>query len=101
MINEEISRKLDKIKELFKDNKVEKAYIFGSACTDNFNETSDVDILITIDETLDISEYGNCFWNVQFGLEGLLQREIDLITERSIKNPYLMIEINKMKIAIL
>ncbi|MBF0486958.1 MAG: nucleotidyltransferase domain-containing protein [Nitrospirae bacterium] len=101
MINKIITHKLDKIKELLKRNKVKKAYVFGSACTDKFNETSDVDILITIDECLDISEYGNCFWNIQFGLEDLLHREIDLITERSIKNPYFRIEVDSMKVAIL
>ncbi|MBF0466570.1 MAG: nucleotidyltransferase domain-containing protein [Nitrospirae bacterium] len=101
MINEEIARKIDKIKELLKKNNVEKAYIFGSACTEEFNEKSDVDILITIDESLDVSEYGNCFWNIQFGLEDLLQREIDLITERSLRNPYFKIEVDNMKVAIL
>ncbi|MBF0458993.1 MAG: nucleotidyltransferase domain-containing protein [Nitrospirae bacterium] len=101
MINKIITRKIGKIKALLKINKVQKAYIFGSACTDEFNDKSDVDILITIDEGLDISEYGNCFWNIQFGLEDLLHREIDLITERSIKNPYFRLEVDSMKVAIL
>ncbi|MBF0516449.1 MAG: nucleotidyltransferase domain-containing protein [Nitrospirae bacterium] len=89
------------MQELLKIKNVEKAYIFGSACTDKFNDNSDIDILISIDEGLDISEYGKCFWNIQFGLEDLLYRKIDLITEMSMKNPYFRLEVDTMKVSIL
>ena len=75
--------------------------VFGSAVRSDFTEKSDIDIIVNIDESLGISEYGNCYWNIQFGLEDLLRREIDLITECSIKNPYFKMEVDNMKVAIL
>ena len=57
-----------------------------------------------IDNTLDISTYGNSYRNILFelfGLEEALKRKIDLITERSIKNPYFRLEVDNMKVAIL
>ena len=101
MINTEIVNSLPQILEILKNNHVRRAYFFGSVLTDKFNQKSDIDIIVNIDESLGISEYGNCFWNIQFGLEDLLRREIDLITECSIKNPYFKMEVDNMKVAIL
>ncbi|MBL7105853.1 MAG: nucleotidyltransferase domain-containing protein [Bacteroidales bacterium] len=46
MIQSFLSNKLPEIKKLLKAHKVTKAYIFGSACTESFNDKSDIDLLI-------------------------------------------------------
>lgn len=101
MINPEIMNNLPQILEILKNNHVRRAYLFGSSVTDKFNEKSDIDIIIDIDETLPIKEYADCYWNIQFGLEDMLKREIDLISEDCIKNPYFKKEVDETKEAIL
>jgi len=101
MINHEIASKLDQIKEILIKNKVVKAYLFGSVLRDDFNNESDIDIIVNIDESLDISTYGNSYWNIQFGLEDMLRRKIDLVTECSIKNPYFKKEVDETKVEII
>jgi hypothetical protein len=101
MINPEIINNLPQILEILKNNHVRRAYLFGSVLTDHFNDKSDLDIIVDIDNTIDISTYGNSYWNIMFGLEDALKRKIDLITECSIKNPYFKIEVDNAKVAIL
>ena len=101
MINPEIINKIPQILDILKNNHVKKAYLFGSVLTEDFNEKSDVDIIVDIDSSLNLSDYGNSYWNILFGLEDMLKRDIDLITECSIKNPYFKMEVDNMKLAIL
>lgn len=101
MINPEIMNNLPQMLEILKNNHVKKAYLFGSALTDKFNDKSDVDILIEFDDSLDVSTYGNSYWNILFGLGNALKREIDLVTECSIKNPYFKKVVHETREAIL
>ncbi len=71
-------------------------YIFGSACTENFNENSDIDILISFKD-ISIEEYTDNYFELHYQLEKLFNRRIDLMTERSIDNPYLIDSIEKTK----
>jgi predicted nucleotidyltransferase len=101
MINPEIKNHLPQILEILKNNHVRRAYLFGSVLTDQFHEKSDIDIIVTIDESLGVNAYADCWWNIQFGLEDMLKREIDLISEDCIKNPYFQKEVDETREAIL
>jgi hypothetical protein len=101
MIHLEVSRFLPQIKEILRNNHVKRAYLFGSVVTGGFNENSDIDILIDIDKSVDLSTYGEAYWNILFELENLMHRNIDLTTEVSIKNPYMKEELNQTKVLIL
>ncbi len=101
MIHPDIAQDMPNIIAILKNNHVKKAYLFGSAVTDNFNVDSDIDILVTIDDTLDVMEYGRSYWNILFGLEDELHREIDLLTIESLSNPYFINEVNTTKVEIL
>jgi hypothetical protein len=90
--------KLPEIIALFKENKVARAYAFGSVCTDEFNEESDVDLLIAFEEGLDPIEYGDYYWNLDEELPRILNREVDLVTEPSLRNRYFIERINATKI---
>jgi predicted nucleotidyltransferase len=76
---------------------VKKLYIFGSALTSHFDEnSSDIDVLI---ETENISpeekgEYLIALWE---DLEKLFKRKVDLLTENSLRNPYLVHEIEQTR----
>ena len=63
--------------------------MFGSVLTSQFNENdSDIDILV---ETADMQaeEKGEKLMNLWDDLELLFNRKIDLLTENSLKNPFL------------
>ncbi|HRI29838.1 MAG TPA: nucleotidyltransferase domain-containing protein [Chitinophagales bacterium] len=91
---------LSQITTLLQQHKVERAYLFGSAVTPAFNEQSDIDMLITLQSGLTPLEKGELMWNLQFALEDLLHRDVDLLQESTPKNPYFVREINASKIVI-
>jgi predicted nucleotidyltransferase len=100
MIHHSIQPYLPKIIHLFTIHKITKAYVFGSVLTDNFNEQSDIDFLVNIQEDLDPVETGGHLWDLTYELEDLLKRNIDLLSERSLKNPYFIKQVNETKFAI-
>ena len=77
-----------------------RAYAFGSVCTDQFNEASDIDLLIAFDDTLDPIQYGDNYFTIAHALENVLKRPVDLVTERSLKNPYFIAMLERTKTAI-
>ncbi|HEA28576.1 MAG TPA: nucleotidyltransferase domain-containing protein [Leeuwenhoekiella sp.] len=77
--------------------KVERMYAFGSVVGVNFNDKSDIDILLIFREDLCVRNYTSYFFEIKYRLENLLTRSIDLITQRSLTNPYLIQSINDTK----
>lgn len=100
MIHPTFKPYIPKVIELFKKHKIKKGYLFGSVLSKKFNKNSDVDFLVNIEENLDPIEAGEHLWDLTFALEDLLERKIDLITERSLKNPFFIKEINETKFPI-
>ncbi len=91
-----IKNNLSSLSNLCRKYNVKTMHIFGSVCTDYFSDNSDIDILISFNE-LSIEEYTDNYFNLHYELEKLFDRKIDLLTERSIKNPYLLEGINKTR----
>lgn len=68
--------------------RVERRYFFGSAADGRFNtKRSDFDFLVTLEEQPP-SEYADNYLGLAEALEKLFGRRVDLVTERSIRNPY-------------
>jgi len=88
---------INAIRPFFKQHKIEKAHVFGSVVTDDFNENSDIDFLIKFKAGIDPLEKGELWWNLHDTLRDYFKREIDLVTENSLKNPYFIKELNKTK----
>ncbi len=73
-------------------------YAFGSSVTDQFNEqTSDVDLLVEIDEA-DPIERGEKLMSLWDTLEDFFDRKVDLLTNSSLKNPILKNNIERTKV---
>lgn len=75
---------------------VKSMYVFGSACTDEFSDNSDIDILISFKD-IPIEKYTDNYFELHYKLEELLKRSIDLVTEKSLSNPYLIMSIEETK----
>jgi len=91
-----IKDKLDDLKKLCQDYDVKKMYVFGSVCTDKFNDNSDIDILISFKD-ISIEKYTDNYFELHYKLEKLFNRKIDLLTENSLSNPYFIESIEETK----
>jgi hypothetical protein len=68
--------------------RVERLYLFGSAADERFDsERSDLDFLVTLEEQPP-GEYADNYLGLAQAREKLFGRPVDLVTERSIRNPY-------------
>ncbi len=95
----ELSKHIDQIKRLCSLYKVKALFAFGSVTSDKFRPESDIDFVVVIEEKDPIS-YSDSYFNFKFQLEQLLHRQIDLLEQKSIRNPYLKEQIDKTKVLI-
>ena len=82
---------------LLRKHQIKKAFAFGSVLSPQFNDNSDIDLLIDFKDGIDPLEAGEHWWSLHDELRELFQREIDLVTESSLKNPYFIEELEKTK----
>jgi uncharacterized protein len=75
---------------------VGKLFVFGSAANDSINPESDIDLLVTFKE-IRLEDYADNYFDFKFSLEDLFKRDIDLLEEKAIKNPFLIQSINAAK----
>ena len=92
-----LSNNIQQLNQLFYKHKIIRAYVFGSILSDNFTNESDIDFLVDVDEKINPVDLGENLWNLQFELQDLFKREVDLITSRSLKNPYFKSEVEQTK----
>jgi len=100
MNQQEILDNLPQIAEIMRLHQVKKAYLFGSVCTQEFTEQSDVDFLISMPENMDPIQYADDYFALLEALRNYLNRDVDLLTTVSLKNPYLLKSIHQNSIKI-
>jgi predicted nucleotidyltransferase len=100
-MEKKIEDKLPQIKHLFSKYGAKKVFLFGSAATNTFNENSDVDFLYTFPEELDYETYANNYFSLLRDLQDLLNINVDLVAEKTLRNPYLIESINESKIQLI
>lgn len=71
--------------------------LIGSATRSDFNETSDVDVLVTFEGNESLFDR---YFTLKERLEALFEREVDVIEERAIRNPYFKASIEKDRVNI-
>lgn len=77
----------DEIAELCEAHGIERLELFGSGARDDFNENaSDLDFIVRFADRS--PGYADRYLDFAQALESLLEREVDLVTEQSIQNPY-------------
>lgn len=75
------------IRKLCFDHSVKQLYAFGSVLTHEFDIKSDIDFVVNFD-SMDIALYADNYYNLKFSLQHVLNRSVDLLEEKAIKNPY-------------
>jgi predicted nucleotidyltransferase len=86
----------DEINALCTQHKVKSLYVFGSVLTDQFSEKSDIDLIVAIDVD-DPFDYADRYFDLKFALEDLLNRPIDLLENKAIKNPFFLKNLESSK----
>ena len=84
---------------LCEKHKVKRLFAFGSVLTSRFTEKSDIDLVVDFNKDK-IEDYFSNYFDLKYSLEKLLNRDIDLLEEQSIRNPYLKKSIDTTKILI-
>jgi hypothetical protein len=95
-MNKLILDKIDELKMLCTRYDIDKMYVFGSATTDKFNDDSDIDILISFKD-ISVDKYTDNYFELHDSLEKLFGRKVDLLTERSLSNPYFIESVEETK----
>jgi uncharacterized protein len=80
------------IQRLCAKHKVRRLYAFGSVLTNDFKKDSDIDFIVDF-EPVEIEKYADNYFNLKFALEDTLHRPVDLLEEKSIRNPYFKTEV--------
>ena len=76
----------NQIIELCDNHKVKELYLFGSALTDQFNDSSDIDLLVQFNQ-VELLEYFDNYMDLKEKFEKILNRQVDLVENQSIRNP--------------
>lgn len=92
-------QKITQIKKLCEENKVKSLYAFGSVTREDFNDQSDIDMVVDFEEK-DPYTYTDLYFNLKTRLEELLKRQIDLLEERAIKNRIFRNQLESTKVKI-
>lgn len=96
-MNSLIQKNKPKLEKLCQSLSVKQLYIFGSGADDTLKKESDLDFLVTFKEGLSAEKYTDHYFLLHQKLEKLFNRKIDLITERSLSNPFFIDSVNKSK----
>jgi len=91
-----IDLNIDKIRDLCYKHKVARLFVFGSVLSDRFKKSSDIDFIVDFRE-IDVYDYADNYFDLKFSLENILKRNIDLLEDKAIKNPYLRQSIDSSK----
>jgi len=92
-----LSSHIPQIRKLCEQHKVERLYAFGSALTERFSDDSDVDFLYTFKDDIPLLEIVDYYFNFLNDLEKTLHRPVDLTSEKDLRNPYFIKELDATK----
>jgi predicted nucleotidyltransferase len=95
-MNALIENQLQKIRDLCYEHQVETLHVFGSVLSEDFSVESDIDILIQFQE-MSHEQYAEYYFSLHEKLEQLFGRKVDLLTQRSLSNPYFIAKVERTK----
>lgn len=95
-MNRIINDNIDKIRTLCLNHNVKSLFAFGSVCTDKFNNSSDIDLLISFN-SMEYGDYADNYFLVADKFEKIFHRPVDLVTDKSLSNPFFIESVNQTK----
>lgn len=100
VMNPFLEQHADAITKLCVKHHVQRLFVFGSAARDDFDPSrSDLDFVVEF-EPLSPSGQADAYFSLLKGLEMILGRSIDLITDKSIANPHFRKSVDEYKLPV-
>ena len=97
VVEQLVTKNQGALKALCNSQEVFELGLFGSATGDEFDPVcSDLDFVVEFKHP-DRSGVADRFMNLATGLEEIFQRKVDLITKRSLKNPFFLGSVSRTK----
>jgi len=91
-----VEQNINQVSKLFEQHNVDNMYLFGSVLTDNFSSTSDIDFLVNFGQ-VKLENYFDNYLGLKNGLEQFFNRSVDLVEEKTVRNPVLRRSIDRNK----
>jgi predicted nucleotidyltransferase len=91
-----VEQNIATVTALCQQHHVRTMYLFGSVLTDNFSPSSDVDFMVNFGQ-VSLPLYFDNYMALKDGLEHALRRPVDLLEEKTIRNPILRRSIDRNK----
>ena len=91
-----VEQNIDTIRDLCTKHKVSRLFVFGSVLKNKLKKNSDIDLIVDFGE-IDVYEYADNYFDLKYSLEILFKRNVDLLEDKAIKNPYLRQSIDSAK----
>ncbi len=91
-----IEQNIETIKTLCDKYRVSTLFAFGSVLTDKFSPESDIDLVVDFD-TIAVDNYADNYFDFKFSLQDILHRDVDLLEESAINNPFMRQSIDLSK----
>lgn len=95
----ELKDHIEQIKQLCTAYNVRSLFAFGSVVSDKLKPESDIDLIVDIDNA-DPIDYSDNYFALKFELEDMLNRPIDLLEAKALKNPFLKKQIDNTKVLV-
>jgi uncharacterized protein len=94
-----ITDNITAIRSLCRQHHVKSLFAFGSVCSERFSNESDIDLLISF-QAMDYGDYADNYFEIAEKFEDLFERRVDLVTEKSLSNPYFIKSVDRTKMAL-
>jgi len=91
-----VEQNIDQVSKLLEQYNVDNMYLFGSVLTNDFSPTSDIDFLVNFGQ-VKLENYFDNYIGLKSSLEDFFNRSIDLVEEKTVKNPILRRSIDRNK----
>jgi predicted nucleotidyltransferase len=91
-----VERDIERIRDLCSKHKVGRLFAFGSVLTNRFQSDSDIDFIVDF-AGVDLYDYADNYFDLKYSLEDLFKRDVDLLEDKAINNPYLRQSIDSTK----
>jgi uncharacterized protein len=92
----DLTRFIPEIERVCKGLPVKRLAVFGSAVTEKFSPTSDIDVLVVFDAGKKI-DFFDKYFELKERLEMVLGRAVDLIIDKPFRNPMFRESVEKTR----
>ena len=92
-----ITDNIHQIRMICERQHIQTLFAFGSVCSERFNEASDIDLLVSF-KPLNYGDYADNYFQTADMFEKVFNRPVDLVTDKSLKNPYFIKTVNQTKV---